>query len=213
MSNNYYNHVSGVPAAQTRGTSQNIRAEFDTITAGFALVQADILARPQSGAAATITASWIFSGAQTFGAATFGSATITTMSLTNGTITNTPAANDSSTSIANTQFVQAAITASAARFGTLGYLLPFSVNTSGNAAVNLRYLVDTSSAAVNLLLPGTPNIGDQIGFVDVSGTFSVNPLTIQRNGKTIMGFAEDMAVTTNYASFGLVWTGTNWRLF
>jgi hypothetical protein len=38
MTNAYYNHTSGVPAAITRGVSTSMRAEFDLVQAGFALL-------------------------------------------------------------------------------------------------------------------------------------------------------------------------------
>jgi hypothetical protein len=38
MSNGYYNHNSGTPASQSRGTSSSVRSEFDAIQAGFAIL-------------------------------------------------------------------------------------------------------------------------------------------------------------------------------
>lgn len=42
MTNAYYNHSSGAPAAQTRGISSSIRAEFDLIAAGFDALSAGV---------------------------------------------------------------------------------------------------------------------------------------------------------------------------
>lgn len=44
MINPFYNYVSGVPAAQTRGTSSGLRAEFALIQAGFDTVNATLIA-------------------------------------------------------------------------------------------------------------------------------------------------------------------------
>lgn len=44
MANPYYNHTSGVPAVQTRGSSPNMRAEFDAVATGFNGVYTEILA-------------------------------------------------------------------------------------------------------------------------------------------------------------------------
>lgn len=38
MANSYYNHTSGVPAAQTRGISSSLRTEFDLVQTGFNLL-------------------------------------------------------------------------------------------------------------------------------------------------------------------------------
>lgn len=45
MANSYYTHGSLVPAAQVRGTSAAIRAEFDAIALGFTNLQTDLQAR------------------------------------------------------------------------------------------------------------------------------------------------------------------------
>lgn len=44
MANPYYNHTSGVPAVQTRGSSPNMRSEFDAVATGFNGVYTEILA-------------------------------------------------------------------------------------------------------------------------------------------------------------------------
>ena len=43
MSNNFYNHTSGTPAALTRGTSSSVRAEFDAIAAGFDSIASSVM--------------------------------------------------------------------------------------------------------------------------------------------------------------------------
>jgi hypothetical protein len=52
-----------------------------------------------------------------------------------------------------------------------------------------------------------------VQFVDASGTFQLYPLTVARNGNTIMGEAEDLIAETNGMAFGLVFTGSDWRIF
>jgi len=47
MSNPFYNHSSGVPATQTRGTSLSLRAELDLIGAGFDAVAASTIIQDQ----------------------------------------------------------------------------------------------------------------------------------------------------------------------
>lgn len=56
MANPYYNHTSGVPAVQTRGSSPNMRAEFDLVGAGFDSAYSQILAIAAAvGVAVTVT--------------------------------------------------------------------------------------------------------------------------------------------------------------
>lgn len=43
MPNSFYNHSSGVPATQTRGSSLNIRAELDLIEDGFDAIEAGVV--------------------------------------------------------------------------------------------------------------------------------------------------------------------------
>jgi hypothetical protein len=83
-----------------------------------------------------------------------------------------------------------------------------------NAVTNNGYSCDTSGGAITLTLPGSPSVGDIVGFTDGAGTFNTNALTIGRNGLKIMGLSEDMTVNTQYAGAQLVYDGaTNgWRL-
>lgn len=86
-------------------------------------------------------------------------------------------------------------------------------SSSFNAVSTLRYLVDTTSVAITATLPATPNTGEAIYFVDGGGNYSTNNLTVNRNGNTIMGLSEDLTVDTNNSNFGLVWSGTTWRIY
>lgn len=86
---------------------------------------------------------------------------------------------------------------------------------SAYTAVNQdRILVNTSAGAVTITLPISPNIGDQIRFIDLAGTFATNNFTISRNGSTIMGLAENMIISVDHSAFGLVYCGTTygWKL-
>lgn len=74
------------------------------------------------------------------------------------------------------------------------------------------YLVDTSVNAVIATLPVAPATGDAITFQDASGTWGVNVLTIGRNGKNIMGLAEDLTVAVSDLQFTVWYNGTEWRL-
>jgi hypothetical protein len=79
------------------------------------------------------------------------------------------------------------------------------------------YLVNTASAAVTATLPASPQNGDVIRFADggfllSTGGWATYALTIARNGKTIMGLAENMTATTRALSFGLTYQSGDWRV-
>lgn len=73
---------------------------------------------------------------------------------------------------------------------------------------------DTSAGSFTLTLPATPSVGQYVYVVDVTSSFSANPLTVARNGEYIMGLAEDMVVTTNNAAFKLLYSSAanGWRI-
>ncbi|BCD61755.1 phage tail fiber protein [Nitratiruptor phage NrS-5] len=75
-----------------------------------------------------------------------------------------------------------------------------------------RYLVDTSGGTKTITLPSSPANYDEIYFVDLKGTFDSTHLTIARNGKNIMGLAEDLIADTKNVSFGLIYYNGDWRL-
>jgi hypothetical protein len=85
--------------------------------------------------------------------------------------------------------------------------------TTYTAATGDNILVDTSSAAFTITLPATPSTGNNVYFQDAKGTFATNNLTIGRNGSTIMGVSEDMTVSINNQGFGLIYNGSDWRVF
>lgn len=90
--------------------------------------------------------------------------------------------------------------------------LRVSINSNTTAVSNRHYIVSTSSSAVTLTLPASPVAGDYIRITDASGTFGTNNLTIGRNGNNIMRTADDMTVSTNGASLGLIYNdaSTGW---
>jgi hypothetical protein len=82
------------------------------------------------------------------------------------------------------------------------------------AASNDRIFVNTSAAACTITLPAAPQTGDQIRFLDLAGTFDTNNLTLARNGNKIMGLTENLILSTEDESIGIVYTGATygWKL-
>lgn len=74
-------------------------------------------------------------------------------------------------------------------------------------------LVDTSGGAFTITLPITPAANATVYFQDAKGTFGTNNLTVARNGQTIMGVAEDLIVSADNYGFGLIYNGSDWRIY
>ena len=82
----------------------------------------------------------------------------------------------------------------------------WEIKTSAfNAAASRGYFIDTASAAVTATLPSSATLGDTIRFVDHTGSFDSNNLTIARNGHKIQGATSDMTVATERAGLALVY--------
>jgi len=79
---------------------------------------------------------------------------------------------------------------------------------------NDRVFVNTTASACTITLPATPLSGDTIRFMDLAGTFDTNYLTLGRNGNKIMGLTENLVVSTENASFGIIYTGSTygWKI-
>jgi hypothetical protein len=95
---------------------------------------------------------------------------------------------------------------------------PWTTKTTGDspytASNNDRLFIDTSGGTVTVTLPASPAVGDSIRIMDLAGSFETNNLTVGRNGNLIYGLSDDIVVSTNDASFGLIYTGATygWKL-
>jgi hypothetical protein len=87
-------------------------------------------------------------------------------------------------------------------------------NSNATMSVNRGYFVDTTGGAKTMTLPTGVTIGDTVRINDLAGTFGANNLTVARNGSNIQGVADDLVVSVNQSSFGLVYSnGTyGWKL-
>ena len=76
-------------------------------------------------------------------------------------------------------------------------------------------MLDVTNGPITVTLPASPLITDApINFIHVDGDLTTNPITIARNGKLIMGLAENMTVDVTNGSFGLVFCddARGWRV-
>lgn len=84
------------------------------------------------------------------------------------------------------------------------------------AAAGGAYMVDVSTGNVEITLPAAPTISDApITIVHVDGDLGVDgTLTINRNGRPIMGLAENMTVDIANANFKLAYCDNSrgWRI-
>jgi hypothetical protein len=87
--------------------------------------------------------------------------------------------------------------------------IEYEVKTANYTAADKEgILADTSGGAFTVTLPATPATGAQVIVADPTGDWDTNNLTIDRNGKTISGVAEDLVCDISGASVQLVYDGT-----
>ena len=92
--------------------------------------------------------------------------------------------------------------------------LSFTVKSSDyTAAGGDNLLVDTSGGSVTITLPSGPSTGSLIYLQDSKGTFNTNALKVYANGATIMGNSSNLYVNTTNIGFGLLYNGSDWRLY
>jgi len=84
--------------------------------------------------------------------------------------------------------------------------------TNYTAASGDNILANTSSGSWTLTLPASPSTGNAVQVMDSIGTFGTYPLTVARNGSTIMSAAEDMTMAVNGAATTFVYNGSTWRV-
>lgn len=89
----------------------------------------------------------------------------------------------------------------------------YTTKTANYSAANGDYIsADTSGGSFTVTLPAAPTTGNTISFLDAKGTFQLNPLFINPNGKTIMGDSATSIIGTNGYAFTLVYNGADWRI-
>lgn len=91
----------------------------------------------------------------------------------------------------------------------------WTIRTSNTTAVISDSLAcDTTAGPFTVTMPLNPVINDTVMFMDYGSSFSPNALIISRNGKNIMGLAEDMLVDTKNAAFTLLYIDAlkGWRI-
>lgn len=104
------------------------------------------------------------------------------------------------------------LTISATGGGGGGGVTWISLSSNYTASSGQGIFANTQSASWTLTLPSSPSTGDTIYIIDSGGYFDSNPLTVNRNGKTIMYRSEDLIVDVKNISLFLVYSGSDWRI-
>ena len=84
--------------------------------------------------------------------------------------------------------------------------------TTYTAAANEGIVADTSSGAWTLSLPSTPADGTQVIVAD-GGSWAANNLTINRNGSTIEGVADNYLLDVSGAQVQFIYVGSTWQVY
>jgi len=86
-------------------------------------------------------------------------------------------------------------------------------NANYTASSGDYVLADTSSSSFTVTLPASPSVGDTVFVSDYSGSFSLNNLTIGRNGSTIGGSAADLVVSNANVEVFLYYHNSTWNAY
>ena len=91
---------------------------------------------------------------------------------------------------------------------------PVIITDATYTALKGDRLLVVPAAGQIITLPGVPNMGDTVSFMDIAGTATATNFTIARNGKLIQGLAEDLVVDKSNAAFSLIFTNNTlgWRI-
>lgn len=137
-----------------------------------------------------------------------GLATTASPTFTGTPAAPTPSGSDNSTKLATTAFVQTAVAGVAA----LGSAPVLAVDATMNPALNVgKHIICTNASAVTATLDASPSDGG-ICWLTVGNGRTDN--VIARNGKTIMGLAQDLTVDRAYVTVQLRYSSSlgDWRI-
>jgi len=86
-----------------------------------------------------------------------------------------------------------------------------NISSAYTASSDDRLLVDTTAAPVTITLPSVPVMLASVEIGDAKGTFATNAVTVNGNGKNIMGLSTPLNIGTT-AIVTMVYDGTDWRV-
>ena len=86
------------------------------------------------------------------------------------------------------------------------------INSNTTAVTGSQYIADTSAGSFTLTLPASPSTGFSVAVAD-GANWSINNLTIARNGSVIDGDAADLIVDVGEVELKLIYDGDEWQLY
>jgi hypothetical protein len=96
--------------------------------------------------------------------------------------------------------------------GATGAVAPWTrITTTTTATTNSQYIADTSGGVFTLTLPASPSVGNVVIITD-GGDWSVNNLTVARNGSTIEGGVNDYLIDVKGVTVYFIYDGTTWQV-
>tara|TARA_B100000003_G_scaffold204183_1_gene215759 strand:+ start:923 stop:5671 length:4749 start_codon:yes stop_codon:yes gene_type:complete len=69
--------------------------------------------------------------------------------------------------------------------------------------------VNSTSGAINVTLPNSPTLGDEVRIIDAYGTAATNNITVLRNSSKIMGADSNFVIDINRSALGFVYVDAN----
>ena len=88
-----------------------------------------------------------------------------------------------------------------------------AVKTAAYTAVHKDVIpCNTSALAFTITLPITPAANTVVTIQDIATSFELKPLTVARNGQTIMGLASNMLLDVNDLRYEFIFLNNTWRV-
>lgn len=86
------------------------------------------------------------------------------------------------------------------------------VSTTYTASVSDRILADSSGGAFTITLPANADllVGDIVQVLDVTGSFSTNNVTLDRNSSKIQSATENLTLDIANVALTLIYTGSTY---
>ena len=113
-----------------------------------------------------------------------------------------------------TNYAQAAF--DKANTGSSGGLAGWTVvDNNFTVANNVQLIANTTVSGFTITLPASPVVGNTVVITDGSLTsvgWSNNGVTVARNGKTILGYADNLYLNVSRSTATLVYDGTTWQV-
>lgn len=89
---------------------------------------------------------------------------------------------------------------------------PWKVKTTDyTAADGDRIIANTIFGSFNITLPASPTAGNYIQITD-GYNLTLYPVTVLRNGSTIEGFSDNVALDLTGSTFEFIYSGTTWQV-